>query len=69
MEIVSVLFDKREFTIKEAQKMLDDMNLKPIKPVHATEKFFRFRIQEPRLFKSFKTHVVNNNIKFIYGKK
>lgn len=65
---VSVLFDKKKYSLLEAFKWLDDHNLVPIKPVHETDNYLRFRIQNPVLFHNLKTFTLRNHgIKIIYG--
>ena len=43
-KIQAVLFDNKKFNTKTARKKLTEMKLKPIKRVHKTEKFLRYRI-------------------------
>lgn len=45
--IQSVLFDKNFYTTEDACKWLHKHKLKPIKKVHETENYYRYRLQEP----------------------
>ena len=66
-EIHSVLFDDKMYTTAEARKWLKKHNLKPIKIVHHTENYLRYRIKDPSLFKSFITKEIKPGIKFVIG--
>jgi len=47
MAIISILFDKTKFTTKKARKYLSDNNLKAIKKVHISDRYYRYRINTP----------------------
>jgi len=62
----AILFDNNIWTCDNARKWLKTHNFKPIKTVHKTEKFLRYRIHEPN-FKNYSTKILNNGIRMIYG--
>lgn len=43
----SILFDKHLFTLPDAHYWLYKHHIKPIKAVHITENYYRFRINKP----------------------
>jgi hypothetical protein len=73
-EIHSVDF-RHNYTAAQARKWLKKHNYKPIKRVHITKKdgsivSIRYRIQDPKLFKSFITKKIDDgNINLILGIK
>jgi len=66
-DIHSVLFDKTKYTPTQALKWLKDHNLKNIKPVHETINYYRYRIIDPDVFRSFITKKLKNGIELIIG--
>lgn len=65
--IQSIIFEKNKWSNKTAKKWLRDNMYSPIKPVHATSNFLRFRLHNPELFKSFITKKLPNGIELIIG--
>ena len=55
--IQSVLFDKGIYKPPEARQWLKRHNLKPIKRLHETEGYYRYRIAEP--IRSQKYRIIN----------
>lgn len=53
MPVQAILFDNKKWTEIKAKKYLKDRDIIPIKPVHKTTNFLRYRLQDPSLFKSF----------------
>jgi predicted RNA-binding protein with EMAP domain len=68
-EVQSILFNNKKYTSTTAKAWLTKHNVKPIKPVHKTIDNLRYRILDPKKFKSFKTKKLNNNITLILGTK
>jgi hypothetical protein len=68
-QIHSVLFDNKRWLTSEARRWLKDHNIKPIKPVHKTPNFHRYRIVDPNEFKSFSTKKMDNGIELVIGYK
>lgn len=68
-DIHSVLFDINNWDTLEARKWLKNHNLKPIKNVHKTEHFLRYRIKDPSIFTHFITKTIDHGkgIKIIIG--
>lgn len=65
--IQAVLFSKNYYTTSQARKWLKKENLKPIKRVHKTNKYLRYRIKNPSEFNYLRTFSIGNKIKYIYG--
>lgn len=59
--IQAVLFKKKYYTSEQARKYLKKKKYKPIKRVHKTENFLRYRLKNPELFNSFITKKINKN--------
>ncbi len=68
-EIHGILFDKTKYTEAEAKKYLKEHNMKPIKRVHITEKFFRYRLVDPKVFKYFRIKKIGGGVEYILGFK
>ena len=66
-KIQAVLFDIKYFNEKQAIKHLKKEKMKPIKKVHKTEKYLRYRIREPKEFKRFRILKTDKHIAFIIG--
>jgi len=65
--IQAILFDNKYYTTQEARKWLYDNDFKPIKKVHKTDKYLRYRITEPNNKDKYRIKKINNNINFIIG--
>lgn len=63
--IQSILFDRTKFNTKQARSWLKRNKLKPIKRVDKTEKFLRYRIEEPTDDLEFRTIELTDDIKAI----
>ena len=51
-QIQAVLFKKSKFnSSSEARKALKAMKIKPMKRVHITDKYYRYRINDPKKYK------------------
>jgi len=46
-EIQALLFDQKHWTTDTARKWMQDHNYDPIKRVHKTTKYLRYRLKEP----------------------
>jgi hypothetical protein len=67
-DIQSVLFNKNVFTEKDAEKWMKKYNLHPIKQVHITKNFLRYRQKDPTIFKHFITeHTYDPNVELVIG--
>jgi hypothetical protein len=65
--IHSILFDKNYYTIKQTKDYLRLHDMKPIKKVHITTNFYRYRLIDPKIFKSFSTKSISPHIKIVIG--
>jgi hypothetical protein len=66
-EIQSVLFPNDRYTSTEARAWLKKHHIIPMKRVHRTMTFFRYRIKPPEKYNRFKT--IGKEIKFVIGYK
>lgn len=66
-KIQSVLFPIKKYSIEDARKWLNKEKLKPIKRVHKTDNFYRYRIENPKDFQKFTIKTLNNEIELIIG--
>ena len=64
-EIQAVLF--KNTTTENARKWLSKKKLKPIKRVHKTKNYYRYRINNPKKYKRMRFKKINENISFIIG--
>jgi len=70
MLIQAVIIDKNIYTKKEAIKWMLDHEKdigKPIKKVHITTNYYRFRIRDPREFARFIIKSISTGIKLVLG--
>jgi hypothetical protein len=66
IEIQAVLFDKNEYTSKDALQWLKKHELSPIKRVHVTKNYLRYRINEPTKYTKMRT-IKKDGIDIIIG--
>jgi len=70
-EVQAILFDKHRFTAEDAKRILQELDYTPIKAVHITEHYRRYRIREPEEFRegTFRTYdsPTTRGLKFIIG--
>lgn len=68
--IQAILFKKNYYNSYSARKYMKKHKFKPIKRVHKTKNFLRYRLKNPSIFNSFITIKINNNkIHLIIGNK
>lgn len=60
---------KYHLTKKQSLDYVRSLRLKPIKKVHETKNYYRYRIRQPKLFRRFVTKRVDNIITLIIGYK
>lgn len=63
----SILFNNKVYTTTTARKWLKEHNYSPIKRVDVTTNYLRYRIRDPKEFKSFVTKEITNDITFVFG--
>jgi hypothetical protein len=63
--IQSVIFDKHKWTSKRAIDWLLKHNYQPIKVVHETKNFYRFRLRPPRKNAQYFTKNLGNGIELV----
>lgn len=66
-EIQAIIFDKKYWTKKEAKEWLAKNNFKPIKKVHTTKNFHRYRINEPNQYRKFRLKKLDNKVDLVLG--
>lgn len=66
-EIQAVLFDRNYWDITHARQELNKMGFKPIKEVHITDKFLRYRIKNPENYERLRNRKTNKHIEFVIG--
>lgn len=62
MVLQAVLFPKKAFTKKEANKWLKEHNIKKMKPLHETENEYRARIMSPNKKGKYYSNVLSNGV-------
>lgn len=62
MSIQAVLFPREDFTPQQARYWLQKHNLVPIKMVHPTPNYLRYRIETPRVTKKYYSKILPNGI-------
>lgn len=62
MSIQAVLFKRIQWDPQSARQWLKQHGLQPIKHVHPTEHFLRYRIEQPRVTKKYYSKVMANGI-------
>jgi len=65
--IQAIIFDNKIWTEKTAKKWLKEHGYVPIKPVHKTLNFLRYRLLDPSLFNRFIMRKLPNNIELVIG--
>ena len=66
--VQAILFDKTIYDEKKAAKWLKDHKIHPIKEVHVTENYYRYRLKVPDEDKyRYRTDDLKNGIKYIIG--
>lgn len=61
----SIIFNKKLWTLTESKRFLNRHHLEPIKPVHTTENFYRFGLQNPYPHKRYYTIRITNGVEAI----
>lgn len=67
MEVQSVMFDKSKFTQSQAERTLNEMHYQPIKSVHITPNYYRYRIIDPARFHHLVTSHAQNGVLLVMG--
>lgn len=63
--IQSILFNKNSYDTDTAEDWLKFHGITPIKEVHITEKYLRYRIQKPIEGMQYRTYRIKKGIKFV----
>lgn len=65
--IQAILFDDSLYDTKKALQWLRKHNYTPIKRVHRTNNYLRYRLVEPNDTDRYRTKKITDGIKFIIG--
>ena len=67
--IQAIIFEKIKFTKEEAKKKFEKMDFKLLKgkKIHETERYWRFRVSDPKKNKQYRTIAIKPGIKAIYA--
>ena len=66
--IQAIIFQKKYYTTKKARTFLKKNKFTPIKRVHKTNEYLRYRLQNPSKFKRFITKsILKGKVKLIIG--
>lgn len=68
MYVQSILINKKKLNKRQAIDYVKKMGYFPIKPVHETLNYYRFRIYRPDVFESFITKRINDKVTIVFGK-
>lgn len=68
-EVQAVLFDKDMWTRSSSLRELYKLGFHPIKPVHETANKYRYRMEDPNMYKRLRTKHGQKGITFIIGFK
>lgn len=68
-EIQAVLFHVNAWTTAKARSYLKKKGLKPIKRVHKTAKYLRYRITDPKIYNHLRIKRGDKKIDYIIGFK
>lgn len=63
----AILFDKRYWNQSGARKWMQRLNIKPIKQVHITDNYLRYRLRPPVRGGRYRTIHLGNHVKAIKG--
>lgn len=63
--IQAILFNKQFYTAETSRKWLNKHHFTPIKRVHITDEYLRYRLTEPSKLKRYRTINLGENVKAI----
>jgi len=66
MEIQAILFNINSWTSTTARNWLKKHGYNPIKRVHKTEQFLRYRLREPSTKVKYRVKEIGQGIKYIF---
>ena len=64
--VQAIIFPKDKFDISKSEKWLNEHSYKPIKEVHETDNFYRYRISKP-VYKNYITKKLPSGIEMVMG--
>jgi hypothetical protein len=63
----AVNFDRNYYTLSDAKLWLRDHDIIPIKNVHTTKRFYKFRINEPKKYGVYYSKYITDGILFVFN--
>lgn len=67
-EVQALLFDRDEYSIFKSWRLLRRSGFKALPfNIAKTKKYYRYRINDPIIYKNFSTSDLGNGIKVVYG--
>jgi len=66
-KVQSYLFSKTYYDINDVNDYIKSHDIHPIKKIHETENMFRVRVQNPDMFKAFRTKKISNHLEAVIG--
>jgi len=67
-EVQAVIFDNKKWRTPSAARWLSAHGYRPIKRVHHTENYLRYRIRDPRKYGSFRLTKKEGGIRLVLGR-
>ncbi len=67
-KVQAVIFKKQFWNCERARIWLKKHDFQTIKRVDITKNFLRYRIEDPKIFESFRTKKITKTISFIIGR-
>jgi len=64
--IQSIIFNKKYYYPNDTKEVLNNLKIKPIKDIHETKNYYRYRINNPNKDKKYRTYDTGYGIKIVY---
>lgn len=66
-EVQSIMFERSKWTPRRARQWLLRHGYVPVKVMHPTKRYFRYRLNDPDLYVSFRTIRLGDGVLGVYG--
>lgn len=66
-KIQAIIFKKENWTKKSSSRKVKDLGFTPIKPVHETINYYRYRIEDPSKFDHFRIKSNSHGYSLVIG--
>jgi len=67
MAIQAIIFSRKFWNTELAEEWLKKHKYRPIKPVHITKNYYRYRLKDPKKLSGYRTKEIGIGIKLIIG--